>query len=129
MDSQTRKAYYKSYYEKNKEAILAKQRAYTALNADKIRNRKRLYNSTHPRTLSQAYLDRIQRPDFILKNGARKILRNAVASGKVSKPLDCENCGVNNTVLEGHHEDYSNPLDVVWLCRRCHMALHRKYKY
>ena len=25
---------------------------------------------------------------------------------------------------EAHHEDYTRPLDVVWLCRRHHKGLH-----
>lgn len=35
----------------------------------------------------------------------------------------CEHCGAENA--EMHHEDYSKPLDVIWLCRRCHMAHHK----
>ena len=37
----------------------------------------------------------------------------------------CERCGHPKT--DGHHEDYSKPLDVIWLCRRCHLQHHRKY--
>lgn len=36
--------------------------------------------------------------------------------------LPCENCGDNHVQM--HHDDYDRPLDVRWLCRPCHLALH-----
>jgi len=36
----------------------------------------------------------------------------------------CARC--NNADSEMHHEDYSQPLNIKWLCRECHLALHRE---
>lgn len=36
----------------------------------------------------------------------------------------CQRCGKDNA--EKHHEDYEKPLEVVWLCRRCHAHVHMK---
>jgi len=57
---------------------------------------------------------------------ARKSLRLAIAACRVVKPSTCESCHqpTESRRLHGHHEDYSKPLDVRWLCRRCHEALH-----
>lgn len=35
---------------------------------------------------------------------------------------DCKDCGLKDT--EMHHEDYDKPLDVIWLCRICHLKRH-----
>lgn len=34
----------------------------------------------------------------------------------------CEVCGATRT--DGHHDDYSKPLEVRWLCRAHHAAAH-----
>ena len=46
---------------------------------------------------------------------------NAVRDGKLVKQ-DCEVCGKRK--VHGHHDDYSNPLDVRWLCPAHHKAWH-----
>jgi hypothetical protein len=52
---------------------------------------------------------------------ARRLLNAAVQSGKVIR-LPCEACG--NQRSHGHHEDYTKPLDVRWLCATCHRREH-----
>ena len=35
-----------------------------------------------------------------------------------------EPCPCGNKESHAHHEDYSKPLDVIWLCKSCHQRLH-----
>lgn len=44
----------------------------------------------------------------------------ALKKGKIKKPIHCQNCKQLNK-LEGHHNDYSKPLKVLWLCKKCHI--------
>lgn len=46
---------------------------------------------------------------------------SAMQRGKLI-PQPCEVCGKEKS--QGHHEDYSKPLDVVWLCVRHHQDRH-----
>src|ERR1700686_4886225 len=56
-----------------------------------------------------------------LKRKARIAVMLAVRNGQlVRKP--CEVCGGPKS--EGHHEDYTKPLEVVWLCRWHHTLAH-----
>lgn len=57
-----------------------------------------------------------------LKLRARAILNYNVRTGKLSRPTNCQDCGSPNQI-EGHHEDYSKPLDVKWLCVFCHKRI------
>jgi hypothetical protein len=65
---------------------------------------------------------RERRPDAARAHSA---VRNALRSGALIRPERCEEC-TEAAPLEGHHYDYSKPLDVRWLCRRCHLAEHGK---
>lgn len=56
-----------------------------------------------------------------VKERAHGRVNDAIAAGKL-KRLPCENCGA--TPSKAHHEDYSRPLEVVWLCAKCHRRLH-----
>jgi hypothetical protein len=46
---------------------------------------------------------------------------NAVRDGRLNKK-PCAVCGRQDG--QAHHEDYSRPLDVIWLCRPCHAKHH-----
>jgi hypothetical protein len=53
------------------------------------------------------------------KRKARAAVASALRSGLISKPLICQHC-LKPGRLEGHHPDYSQPLNVRWLHNRCH---------
>jgi len=59
------------------------------------------------------------------KRDAHKLVMYAVKLGMIKKPEVCSKCG-SNIRIEGHHEDYTKPLDVQWLCKVCHVARHRE---
>lgn len=51
-------------------------------------------------------------------------LQEAVRKGEIRKPTECQKCG-RVARLVGHHDDYSKPLNVIWLCYSCHKLEHR----
>lgn len=61
------------------------------------------------------------------KERCRRILGQAVLCGSLRRPDRCEVCGVEETV-DAHHEDYSRPLFVRWVCRACHKRLERNFQ-
>lgn len=59
------------------------------------------------------------------KQKAREIVRGAIRAGKLVRPANCGRCGKEGKI-EAHHEDYSKPLVVQWLCQLCHGGERRK---
>lgn len=53
------------------------------------------------------------------KYHARDAIANAIRAGYIVKPLYCTRCQKDCRV-EAHHSDYSKPLDIEWLCTKCH---------
>lgn len=50
---------------------------------------------------------------------ARSLVKIAVDSGILRRPTTCAACA-NSKQIQAHHTDYNNPLEVVWLCKKCH---------
>lgn len=71
----------------------------------------------------------IQKIRYPEKHKARSILRTAVHQMKIVKPKVCQSCMKEKNRIEGHHEDYNKPLEVIWLCVGCHKKLHMKGVY
>lgn len=58
---------------------------------------------------------------------ARRMVALAVKQGKLIRPESCQRCGDypgkasdGRAMIQGHHPDYSKPLDVEWICCKCH---------
>lgn len=53
---------------------------------------------------------------------AHSVVNAAIRSGRLERK-PCEVCGTTERV-QAHHDDYSRPLDVRWLCVMDHKRLH-----
>lgn len=56
-----------------------------------------------------------------IKTHARSVIRNRIYAGTMVR-LPCEVCG--DPKSHAHHEDYSKPLEVKWLCAKHHKEIH-----
>lgn len=57
------------------------------------------------------------------RHKARWLVRAAINAGRLTRQ-PCEICGASST--DAHHDDYSKPLAVRWLCRPHHIEYHAK---
>lgn len=65
-------------------------------------------------------------PPQYVRKAAHQILTYAIKAGLIIPPAACEKCHsqTHGRALDGHHLDYSKPLEVIWLCRSCHEKEH-----
>lgn len=77
--------------------------------------RKRL-NSTHVKKWREGNPEKYR---------AQNAVNNAVRDKKITKPTECQICGKAYRLI-AHHRDYSKPLDVLWICQKCHRDLHHE---
>lgn len=56
---------------------------------------------------------------------AQTAVGNAIRDGKLKKG-PCLFCGTER--VHAHHTDYSKPLEVKWLCPKCHHRLHANFE-
>lgn len=101
-------------YERHKEKRKAAMRAYNATPAGRevVQRAKRRWAERNPD-----------------KRRAQSRLREALRAGKIVRG-PCERAGPDcNGRIEAHHDDYSKPLKVRWLCRRHHAQHHKEQLY
>lgn len=98
-------------------------RARYAANREKTKEAVRRYRAENPQCELETRIKACEKnPNH--KN-AYMALDAAIRAGIVEKPDVCSGCGKHATGrgLEAHHHDYSKPLDVIWLCKKCHRSL------
>lgn len=65
---------------------------------------------------------------------AQNVLEKAIAKGIVQRKTRCEICGAESVFKDGrsgiqaHHCDYNKPLEVMWLCQKCHHEWHKNHR-
>lgn len=130
----------KKYYEENKEKTLAKTKEYYLRNYERVRERANERNRTPQARKKQneqvkkwakenkekvalnVFKYRERNPEKVY---AHQAVMWAVRLNVLKKPDECEKCK-RIVKLQGHHEDYSKPLEVQWLCKICHNHVHDK---
>jgi transposase-like protein len=80
---------------------------------------------------------RTQQANHFYRGGCRShkkaigIVERAIKKGLIERPQICQECSTtcapvnNRPQIEAHHDDYNHPLNVRWLCRKCHFQWHK----
>lgn len=107
-----------------KKCVCLSAQRYRNTNAGKkaIATAKRKYrNSVKGKATIYAH-DRRHKKNSKEKIKARDAVKYALRTGKLQK----EPCHCGKIEVQAHHDDYSKPLDVEWLCIKHHKKLYRK---
>lgn len=89
----------------------------------RIEARKK-YRETESGKLSHKKAIKKYRYLYPLRRAAHQIIANAIARKKIIKPDNCSICN-STKKIESHHDDYTKPLLIRWLCETCHKEWHR----
>jgi hypothetical protein len=135
--------------EKNYETIRESQRKHRIENRDKILKRRKELRELRKKEINARESERrknkrkndpiflqneraklreyyrINREKMIPQRQAHQLVMYAVKLGMIKKPSECEICK-GNIRIEGHHDDYTKPLEVRWLCKSCHYYADRE---
>ena len=60
-----------------------------------------------------------------IKRSASNIVNKNIKNGSIIKSYICEICKIKDVLIHGHHDDYAYPLNVRWLCSKCHSEWHK----
>lgn len=105
----------KAQDKKKREKQKAKRNLYSRKHYEKNKDSQEFKDKRNKRTLRYYYNNKA-------KAMARNKVNKAVRDKKITKPKNCVVC-FEEKKLQAHHEDYSKPLDVMWLCLECHRII------
>jgi uncharacterized protein (DUF983 family) len=124
--------FYASNHSQCKECVKRRVKDYRAQNIERVQEYDRKRGLLpHRKEGVKARAHRYTRPPKIWRSknpekySAHVLVGNALRDGKITKPPKCERCS-RDYGLHAHHDDYSKPLEVMWLCAPCHGERHRE---
>ena len=110
-------------YKSKKEKILKQQRKRYQSKRESILERHRRYCQTEEGKKSRREISKRARERNPDRQRVYARVKYAIQTGRLKR----EPCKCGEESVEAHHEDYSYPLDVAWLCKKCHAALHHSH--
>lgn len=124
-NQEQQKKYKKEYWEKNREKEIYRNRVWKKQNVEASTESSRIWKEKNKN------LVRIFKKNYNMKYPEKVIAVNSVhyalKIGKLIRPTTCSQCLIE-CKPEGHHPDYNKPLEVIWLCKKCHITEHKKCK-
>jgi ribosomal protein S27AE len=131
------------YQNAHREELREKNRARYYANIEKHRKEARVRMALHQEYRETSKVRRKENRDSLLKKRREfedshpDILRAWQKTWRLKmksilvKPDACSRCGAGSNIINAHHEDYSKPEKVEWLCPKCHKRVHiqRRFGY
>jgi glycosyltransferase involved in cell wall biosynthesis len=114
----------KKWKEKNKDRIAEYKKLWRERNPEKVRKHKRTGYLKNREKLIRERVEYCNNNKEIQSAHAK--IYSAVKLGRIKKPKDCSACLSESDNIQGHHKDYAKPLEVEWLCPKCHSKCHSK---
>ena len=127
-----KKVYVSEWQKRNRERRLEQSRSWYERNLEKARQMsleatKKYLSTEHGRRKRNARSSLWEN-----KNPEKRRVHDrtmyAVKTGKINRPDQCSKCQ-KKCIPHAHHEDYSKPFNVLWLCSSCHFFHHHKSKH
>lgn len=89
-----------------------------AKNRDRVNEQNRQYYQRNSERIHAGHM--AWRAANREKRRAHRMVEYALAKGRLQK----QPCACGNPQTQAHHSDYSKPLDVKWVCAKCHAKEH-----
>jgi hypothetical protein len=133
----------KLYYEANREGRNAAARANYLANKERYNERAVLWRKNNYEHYRECERDNNKLPEVRKRLADRErewqklnpeahkahvLLHIAKVNGTVVPSDACSRCGTSGGIIVGHHPDYGKPLEVEWLCPKCHSFVHNNAK-
>jgi len=111
------------FKENSPDKLLESTARYRDKNRDVLNNRQRIWRFENKEKAKEYYKKSFYKnPQKVC---ARQRIYKALIRGKIKRPETCQVCN-KKCKLEAHHKDYDKPLEVIWCCKQCHVALHKR---
>ncbi len=94
-------------------------------NLERIRQYDRDRAKNPERLKANFEITKVWRSEDKRRSRCHSAVAHAIRSGELTR-LPCVKCGEAKSLA--HHEDYDEPLNVMWLCQPCHKQRHKEIK-